>query len=206
MDKGNSSYASRRRKSWALVSGVSFLAAALTIIMCALGGVFKFEKRENLGNLNGNNMKLEFITSAPNVHVTPDYNPPNIAVIEPPEVQQYHYISIVASAGGKVAPYGLAKVKEGENLEITITPDPLYVIAELKIDGKKIEPTNHYVFTNVVNGHSLYCVFKLESEISPSPTATPTPTPHATSKPTPTPTPVPSAPAETENPGEEEKP
>jgi hypothetical protein len=68
-------------------------------------------------------------------------------------------------------------VKDGGNQAFVITPDPGYMVLEVKVDGESIGAVELYTFIDVTKDHTIYAVFGLKPEQTSPPTPTPKPTP-----------------------------
>ncbi len=70
--------------------------------------------------------------------------------------------TITASAGahGKLSANGRIVVRRGSSLTVTITPDPGYAVASVKVDGVSKGALRSYTFTNVTANHSISATFK----------------------------------------------
>jgi len=69
--------------------------------------------------------------------------------------------SITATAGvhGSISPNGTVVVNHGASQQFTITPDPSYGIAEVKVDGVSIGAVSSYTFSNVTANHTIEASF-----------------------------------------------
>jgi hypothetical protein len=84
--------------------------------------------------------------------------------------------TITASAGlnGILSPIGDVVVNHGGAQSYTITPDPGYQVATLKIDGVNVEPATSYAFTNVTAARSIAATFsRLSTSITSAGTTYP---------------------------------
>ena len=104
---------------------------------------------------------------------------------------------IRASSGtkGNISPSGEILVSFGESRTFTLTPDPGYEIADLKVDDTSQGALSSYTFTNITRDHTIAASFAVKPTSAPEPTAPPEPTsaPEPTA-PVPTATPVPQGP------------
>jgi len=69
--------------------------------------------------------------------------------------------TITAAAGnhGSISPNGPVVVNHGASQQFTITPDPVYGIAEVKVDGVSIGAVGSYSFSNVATNHTIEASF-----------------------------------------------
>ena len=73
-----------------------------------------------------------------------------------------HAVVATAGTGGSIAPPGTTNVPDGANQAYTITPDPCFAIANVKVDGGSIGAVSGYLteigyarsFWSFVAGHS----------------------------------------------------
>jgi len=73
--------------------------------------------------------------------------------------------TITATAGphGSIAPSGAVKVNYGFDKAFTITPDPNYLILDVRVDGVSnpgAVASGSYTFSNVTDNHSISATFK----------------------------------------------
>jgi uncharacterized protein YkwD len=79
----------------------------------------------------------------------------------PPPPPGTFTITATAGPGGKISPAGAVKVKSGENLTFTFTPDEGYSIDAAGVDGKPVSMTGAtYVFPKVTAPHTITVTFK----------------------------------------------
>ena len=81
----------------------------------------------------------------------------DFAVGEPPT----HTIVASAGAGGSISPSGSVPVLVGSDQAFTITPNPCYAVADVKVDGVSQGPVPTYTFTNVQADHTIDASFAL---------------------------------------------
>ena len=67
----------------------------------------------------------------------------------------YHTIQASVNANGAITPSGKVSIREGSDQSFTITPDPGYDVADVKIDGKSIGAVRSYTFENVKGSHTI---------------------------------------------------
>ena len=88
------------------------------------------------------------------------------------EISQPGYIiSATADAGGSISPNGSVHVEPGASQMFTITPEPFYGIADVRVDGASAPAaitTGSYTFDNVTSEHTISATFQLlpEQEVS----------------------------------------
>jgi hypothetical protein len=68
-------------------------------------------------------------------------------------------ITATAAAHGSISPNGTVVVNHGASQQFTITPDPSYGIAEVKVDGVSIGAISSYNFSNVTANHTIEASF-----------------------------------------------
>lgn len=69
-------------------------------------------------------------------------------------------ITLTAGNGGSVNPSGEVKVKEGENLQVSITANNGYEIEDVKVDGQSVGAVSTYTFQAVDSAHTLNATFR----------------------------------------------
>ena len=76
--------------------------------------------------------------------------------------QQDTYCLVTATAGdgGTISPFGNVRVREGESLTFTITPDKGYVVSSVKVDGKSVGAVKSYTIMNIREDHTITVVFR----------------------------------------------
>lgn len=78
-------------------------------------------------------------------------------------------IDISSSVGGTTQPSGSTQINQGENLLLTITPNPGYKLKSLTLDGIDITNQvsgNTYTISNIQANHSVYAEFEEIGEIA----------------------------------------
>lgn len=164
-------------KTWGFAAGAAAFLALLTVVLCLMGGVFKFQRS------GAEATAAMSVTTPPPITthtematVSPDATP------RPTEkmTEKWWDITVIAGKGGSVTPGGLVQVVDGESVTLTVVPDEGYELSELKVDGADVEPAASYTFSNVKESHSFYAVFRLAAQATP----TPTPAPETPSSPT----------------------
>ncbi len=76
------------------------------------------------------------------------------------ENQISYTVTATASDGGTITPKGDVKVKSGESIKFTMTPDKGYYLKYLEVDGIMIAAQEEYTFENVSSDHSIYARFE----------------------------------------------
>src|SRR5581483_10610779 len=71
--------------------------------------------------------------------------------------------TVTASAGahGAGSPVGPQTVTYGSDAAISITPDALYKVADVQVDGASVGAVTSYVFSSVTASHTLAATFTL---------------------------------------------
>lgn len=72
----------------------------------------------------------------------------------------YCLVTATAGAGGTIPPFGNVRVREGESLTFTITPDKGYVVSSVKVDGKSVGAVKSYTIMNIREDHTIAVVFR----------------------------------------------
>lgn len=72
----------------------------------------------------------------------------------------YCLVTATAGAGGTISPFGNVRVREGESLTFTITPDKGYVVSSVKVDGKSVGAVKSYTIMNIREDHTIAVVFR----------------------------------------------
>lgn len=75
-------------------------------------------------------------------------------------IPMLYNVTATFEEGGSLQPAGEVVVNKGEDQVFTIIPDDGHQIAELLIDGLKVEPVPSYVFNNVTQDHSIHAKFE----------------------------------------------
>jgi hypothetical protein len=157
-------------KTWGFAAGAAAFLALLTVVLCLMGGVFKFQKGDAAATGEPSiTTPAPVTTHSPMATVAPDATPrPTEEVTE-----KLWDITVIAGKGGSVAPGGLVQVVEGESVTLSVIPDEGYELSELKVDGANVDASASYTFTNVTASHSFYAVFRLVATVTPSPSPSP---------------------------------
>jgi len=71
-----------------------------------------------------------------------------------------HTITASAGPNGSINPSGAVPVIEGNNQTFTITPDPGYVVADVKVDGGSVGRVTTYTFNAVLVAHTIAATFE----------------------------------------------
>ena len=72
-------------------------------------------------------------------------------------------ITASVTEGGTISSVGTSKVKYGQNVTYTITPNKGYTIADVLVDGKSVGAVSEYTFKRVNEAHTISAIFeKLE--------------------------------------------
>lgn len=69
-------------------------------------------------------------------------------------------IRATAGYGGTIHPDGTVPVSFGSNQAFTLTPQPGYALADLKVDGASLGPVGTHTFTNVTGSHAIAARFR----------------------------------------------
>lgn len=70
-----------------------------------------------------------------------------------------HTIRASAGANGIISPAGWTSVGEGGEQTFTITPDAVYAVAKVLVDGRSVGAVSSYTFRNVTQDHTIEAVF-----------------------------------------------
>lgn len=81
---------------------------------------------------------------------------------------EVYEITVSAGSSGTISPSGTISVNQGEDLQLTITPDEGYVISDVIVDGVSQGSKTSYTFENIVSDHSIRAEFKEKSSGSSS--------------------------------------
>lgn len=77
-----------------------------------------------------------------------------------------HDIVSTSTMNGRISPEGTIKAAHGQNATFTFVPNPGYKLSYVTVDGSHIPAqyigNSQYIFTNVVEGHTLHAVFAPE--------------------------------------------
>lgn len=68
---------------------------------------------------------------------------------------------IVSSSGsnGSISPIGNTVLNNGQSQTYTITPNPLYIVANVVVDGISLGAITNYTFNNVTTNHTIHVTF-----------------------------------------------
>jgi Divergent InlB B-repeat domain len=72
---------------------------------------------------------------------------------------QIYTINASAGTGGSISPSGSVIVNQSANQNFTITPDPGYIIADVKVDSASVGKVASYTFSNVTAAHTIQASF-----------------------------------------------
>lgn len=72
----------------------------------------------------------------------------------------YCLVTATAGAGGTISPFGNVRVREGQSLTFTITPDKGYVVSSVKVDGKSVGAVKSYTIMNIREDHTIVVIFR----------------------------------------------
>ena len=131
----------RGRSKWAAAI-VLIAAAILTVVLCAVGGAFRFANRV----------------------VTPN----DAAVSAQPEPTEnteeltgtVYTVFISAGSGGKAEPSGGVKVKAEDDLTLHFTPEDGYRLQSVTVDGAEVGTDEGYTLKSVTSDHSVVAAFE----------------------------------------------
>jgi Divergent InlB B-repeat domain len=76
---------------------------------------------------------------------------------------QIYTINASAGTGGSISPSGSVIVNQSANQNFTITPDPGYIIADVKVDSASVGAVTSYTFSNVSAAHTIQAFFSTVS-------------------------------------------
>ncbi len=79
-------------------------------------------------------------------------------VVTPPAVPEFA-ITATANANGSISPTGITKVKQGDSVRYTITPNAGAVVDSVVVDGKSAGKVTTYTFKNVTAAHTIDAKF-----------------------------------------------
>lgn len=93
------------------------------------------------------------------VSTNPEYYVNNISrdifLVANFEVKTYTINAGVSSLNGTISPEGKSTVREGGEIEYTITPKGGYTVKAVYVDGKSVGPVGTYSFTDVKANHNI---------------------------------------------------
>ncbi|NCB51309.1 MAG: hypothetical protein EOM54_05445 [Clostridia bacterium] len=158
-------------RTFGYIAGAALLLAILTVVLCAMGGVFDFDSgKEDEARITAPQQTYAVPVTTSEQTAEPT-STPEPTPAPTPETQTWT-ISAIAGKGGEMSPSGIVEVDEGGSVTFKITPDEGYVLSELKVDGEAVEAADTYTFRNITANHSIYAVFRLAPE-TPDVTGTP---------------------------------
>ena len=70
-----------------------------------------------------------------------------------------HTIRSDAEAHGRISPTGTVSVRHGESQAFAVLPDANFHVADVLVDGVSAGPLSQYVFTNIVENHTIRASF-----------------------------------------------
>ena len=82
------------------------------------------------------------------------------------KAEKSYKISVRASEGGSVSPYGTILALEGKDQTLTFIPDDGYRVSALYIDGSRVAAAESYTFKRVNSTHTVEVVFAKIGEIA----------------------------------------
>ena len=82
------------------------------------------------------------------------------------KAEKSYKISVRASEGGSVRPYGTILAIEGKDQTLTFIPDDGYRVSTLYIDGSRVSAAESYTFKRVNSTHTVEVVFAKIGEIA----------------------------------------
>ena len=146
-------------RTWGFVVGAVVLLAVLTVVLCAMAGVFSFDGGgdKDAGETPAAQTQPPAVTDAPDAT-----EPPPTETPEPEETPQpeTHTINVIAGNGGSISPSGIVQVEDGGSITFTMTPDEGYELDELIIDGMSVILSDTYTLNNVRSEHTVYAIFR----------------------------------------------
>ena len=74
-------------------------------------------------------------------------------------VEDMYTITATAGDNGTIDPSGAVKVKYGGDQQFSVSPDPGYKIEDVAVDGAFVGQVEEYLFTKVVEDHSITASF-----------------------------------------------
>ena len=86
-------------------------------------------------------------------------NPINLDFIEIVDLSP-RTINATARFGGEISPSGDIKLPYGSNQTFTITPEPLYEIDAVLVDGVNVGKVSSYTFNNITQDHTIEATFE----------------------------------------------
>lgn len=158
-----------KTRTLGFIVGAVVLLAILTLVLCAMAGVFDFG-----GGGTGETEPPAVETQQPaNTPVTEATEPPVTDTPEPEATEEprTHTINVIAGNGGSISPSGIVQVEDGGSITFTMTPDEGWELSELIIDGMSVVLSETYTLSNVRGEHTVYAIFREQ----PEPTQTPEP-------------------------------
>jgi hypothetical protein len=171
----------QKMRTFGFVTGAVLLLAVLTVVLCAMGGIFNFTS----GSGGTDEATAPPLEVSGQVQTTPLASVPSpTPTAEPtPTPAETWTISAIAGKGGDLEPSGLVKVDDGGSVTFSVVPEDGYVLDELRVDGESVSVSDTYTFTDVGENHAIYAVFRLLPQKIPAAAETP-PTTYAPSSPT----------------------
>jgi len=82
-----------------------------------------------------------------------------IVVSKPSVPPEIYTITASAGSGGSISPLGDVTVNKGSNRVFTITPNALYDIEKVLVDGVSVGAVSAYTFNNVAKDHTIHATF-----------------------------------------------
>ena len=158
-----------KARTLGFIVGAAVLLVVLTLVLCAMAGVFSFG-----GGGDGGTEPPAAQTQAPEATTAPDATEPPVTDTPEPEETDgpvTHTVNVIAGNGGSISPSGIVQVEDGGSITFTMKADEGYELSELIIDGMSVVLSETYTLKNVTGEHTVYAIFR---EL-PEPTQTPEP-------------------------------
>jgi len=95
-----------------------------------------------------------------------------IVVSKPTVPPETYTITASAGPGGTISPLGDVTVNKGSDRLFTITPNALYSIEKVLVDGGSVGAVAFYTFTNVAKDHTIHATFSAVEAVNQAPTIT----------------------------------
>lgn len=156
--KKGSYHSKMSMKTKVIISTVTFALAVITVILCAIDGMFVFKP----GSVQANdNAAAVMITNTP----APDDSGDESAAPK-------HSVLVSAGNGGTVYPSGSITVDDWGSVSVTAVPDDGFRIRSITVDGESVGALSSYTLSYITDDRTVLVTFE-RNETAPKPTQPP---------------------------------
>jgi len=149
-------------KTKSIITASVFFLAILTVILCAMDGMFVFKP----GSVQANDTAAAAAIASAAPATDNSGGETDIPV---------HKVLITAGNGGYVYPAGTATVNDWESLTISAVPDDGYYIRSITVDGEPVGAMSYYTLSYVTEDHTVVVTFAESKKPADNPQPTQNP-------------------------------